>query len=458
MLKTRWLSSATPAILLALVIFASTLSAAEWKEKVLYSFQGGANDGSVPAGGVVFDSKGNLYGATTYGGLTACAIGGECGTVFQLSPPVLKGDPWNETVIYQFRGQGVNDGGVPNGGLIIDAAGNLYGVTAYGGSGDCVVLGLRAGCGTVYELSPPKQKGGTWKETILYSFPTAKQGYVPNGDLVFDSAGNLYGATIFGGGKGTTCDPFYQYCGVVFRLSPPKTEGGTWTEKVLHSFAGGTDGANPNGGLVVDSKGAIYGTTYIGGYNCAHHSNQGCGTAFKLGPPSKKGSAWTETILYRFKGTPDGGAPLAGLAFDTKGNLDGTTLGGGGGNSGEGTVFSLVRSANGSWKERVLYSFQGQDDGAEPRAGVAFDTKGNVYGTASVGGAWGGGTMFELRPSGGSWSFAVLHAFTGNPDGSWPASGLIFDGGGHLYGTTEQSGTGQACGNYGCGTVFEASP
>ena len=158
-------------IALTLAVTAS----AEWKEKVLYSFQGGANDGSFPAGGVVFDSKGNLYGATTYGGLTACAIGG-CGTVFQLSPPVHKGDPWNETVIYQFRGQGVNDGGVPGGGLIIDAAGNLYGVTGYGGSGDCVLLGLRAGCGTVYELSPPRQKGGAWKETILYSFPTAKQG------------------------------------------------------------------------------------------------------------------------------------------------------------------------------------------------------------------------------------------------------------------------------------------
>jgi hypothetical protein len=260
-----WFSSVTPAILLALVIFASTHSAAEWKEKVLYSFQGGANDGSAPAGGVVFDSKGNLYGATTYGGLTACAIGGECGTVFQLSPPVQKGDPWNETVIYQFRGQGVNDGGLPNGGLIIDAAGNLYGITAYGGSGDCVLLGLRAGCGTVYELSPPKEKGGTWKETILYSFPTAKQGYVPSGNLLFDSAGNLYGATIFGGGKGTTCDAFYQYCGAVFKLSPPRTRGGKWTEKVLHAFASGTDGASPIGGLVLDGTGNVYGTTFGGG-------------------------------------------------------------------------------------------------------------------------------------------------------------------------------------------------
>jgi hypothetical protein len=348
-------------LLLVVGLALAVPASAEWKEQVLYSFQGGTNDGSVPAGGVVFDSQGNLYGATTDGGPASCApIGGACGTVYQLSPPAQKGGSWTETLIYQFQGKGSNDASVPNGGLIRDAAGNLYGVTAYGGTGDCILLGVPAGCGAVYKLSPPKQKGGAWTETILYSFPTAKQGYVPNGDLVFDSVGNLYGATIFGGGKGTTCDPFYQYCGAVFKLSPPKTKGGKWTEKVLHAFVGiGTgkqfgDGASPNGGLVLDSKGTIYGTTYIGGCNCPHHSNQGCGIAFELGPPSKRGGAWTETVLYRFTGTPDGGAPLAGLVFDTKGNLYGTTLLGGGGNSGEGTVFSLVRNTNGSWKERVL--------------------------------------------------------------------------------------------------------
>jgi uncharacterized repeat protein (TIGR03803 family) len=149
---------------------------------------------------------------------------------------------------------------------------------------------------------------------------------------------------------------------------------------------------------------------------------------------------------------------VAGLVFDTKGNLYGTTLGGGGGRSGSGTVFKLTRNANGAWAERVLYAFQFGDDGAEPRASVCFGNQGDVYGTASAGGAGGGGTVFDLRPSGGSWSFALLHAFTGNPDGSWPASSLIFDAASNLYGTTEQSGTGQACGNSGCGTVFEVSP
>jgi uncharacterized repeat protein (TIGR03803 family) len=406
---------------------------------------------------VVFDKQGNLYGATTGGG--------PAGTVFQLRPPAHQGDPWTETLIYQFQGEGSKDGSAPSGGPIIDAVGNLYGVTAYGGAGACLLLGAKVGCGTVYEISPPKQKGSAWTRTILYSFPTAKQGYLPTGNLVFDSAGNLYGATAFGGTKGTTCDLFYGgQCGVIFELSPPKQKGGQWTEKVLHEFAGIANGkqsgggASPNGGLVLDSKGTIYGTTYIGGYNCPHNSNQGCGTAFRLTPSTKEGGTWTGTVLYRFKGSPDGGGPQAGLAFDGKGNLHGTTAGGGGG-SGSGTVFTLAPKANGSWRERVLYSFQGKSDGAEPRVGVVFDVRGNLFGTTSVGGAGqtAAGTTFELRESGRSWLFAVLHTFTGNPDGSRSMGQLIFDTTGNLYGTTLLGGAGQAC-QGGCGTVFEVSP
>jgi uncharacterized repeat protein (TIGR03803 family) len=122
---------------------------------------------------------------------------------------------------------------------------------------------------------------------------------------VFDSAGNLYGATVFGGGKGTTCDKFYQYCRAVFELSPPKTKGGKWTQKVLHAFASGTDGANPNGGLVPDSKGAVYGTTFAGG-------SGDWGTVFKLGPPKQKGGARSEEVLHRFTDSKDGAQPGAG--------------------------------------------------------------------------------------------------------------------------------------------------
>jgi len=177
-------------IALAMLTLVSTASA-EWKEQVLYSFQG-VTDGQLPLGGIVFDSKGNLYGATTQGGATNCSPLADCGTVFQLTPPAKKGDSWTETVLYVFKGAKQGDGDEPAGGLLIDSQGNLYGTTAYGGTGDCVLLGVEGGCGTVFELSPPQQKGDPWTETILYSFPTAKRGYLPNGDLVFDSAGNLY--------------------------------------------------------------------------------------------------------------------------------------------------------------------------------------------------------------------------------------------------------------------------
>jgi len=345
--------------------------------------------------------------------------------------------------------------------LLIDSQGNLYGATAYGGTGNCVLLGVPAGCGTVYELSPPRQKGGEWAETILYSFPTSKQGYLPNGDLVFDSAGNLYGATTFGGTKGKTCDVFYGgQCGTAFELSPPKTNGDKWTEKVLHNFAGGSDGAEPNGGLVLDSQGAAYGTTYIGGYDCSHGNGPGCGTVFKLTSPTKKGRSWSETVLHRFKGDPDGGDPAAGLIFDQNGNLYGTTAGGGGSSYPSGTIFQVSHHVNDSWREHVLYSFHDGYDGGYPMASLVFDAEGNLYGTATLGAPVGGGTVFRLRPrTGNSWTLTPLYEFMGTPDGSYPAASLIFNKTATLFGTTQQSGfTGGVCGNHGCGTVFEVSP
>jgi hypothetical protein len=430
-------------------------ASAEWKEKVLHSFQGGANDGSDPAGGVVFDAHGNLYGATTGGGSASCGpIAGECGTVFQVTPPAQKGGSWTETLIYQFQGKGSNDASVPTSGLIRDATGNLYGVTGYGGTGDCVLTGVLAGCGTVYELSPPKQKGGVWTETLLYSFPTAKQGYLPNGSLVFDSAGNLYGATVFGGDRGSTCNIFYGgQCGTVFKLSPPKSKGGKWTEKVLHSFAGISngqqtgDGANPNGGLVLDSKGKLYGTTFIGGYNCPQFQGVGCGTVFELKAPKKAGGAWTEKILHRFTDGNDGAGPNGGLIFDAKGSLYGT--GGAGGTQDSGVVFRFTQTS-GRWIETVLYSFRGTKDESDPK-GLVFDSLGNLYCPS--------GSIVRLKPpkrGEGSWTLSVLYEFQGPPDGSSPLA-LIFGAGGALYGTTLYGGTGQSC-QGGCGTIFEAFP
>jgi uncharacterized repeat protein (TIGR03803 family) len=435
-------------VLLSLAVVCSLVStaSAEWKEKVLYSFQGGTNDGFVPAGGVVFDKQGNLYGATTGGGPSTCApFGSECGTVFQLSPPAQKGGSWTETLIYQFQGKGSNDGSVPNGGLIIDAAGNLYGVTAYGGTGYCLLLGSNAGCGTVYKISPPQQQGGAWTETILYSFATAKEGYLAIGNLVFDGAGNLYGATWFGGDKGTTCDSLYGgQCGVVFELSPPKQHGGKWTEKVLHSFAGGMDGAQPNGGLVLGSKGAVYGTTYEGG-------SGDWGTVYELKPPTRKGSVWAEKQLHVFTTGNAGGLPSAGVIFDSKANLYGTTVG---------TIFRLAppSTKSGRWKETILSTFNNYE-AYDPSGALIFDAGGSLYGTTQSA-ETSFGTVLRLRPpsrKGGAWAFSVLYGFTGSPDGAQPAAELIFDKHGNLYSTTERGGTGQSC-QGGCGTVFEVSP
>jgi hypothetical protein len=446
-------------------VFASAATA-EWKEQVLYSFQGGT-DGAVPAGGVVFDQQGNFYGATGGGGSSSCPSPGQCGTVFQLAPPAKKGGSWTEAVLYVFKGHDNNDGATPEGGLIIDQAGNLYGTTGYGGGGPCVLLGTPVGCGTVYELSPPAKRGDPWTETVLYSFQGAKDGYVPSGDLVFDSAGNLYGATLFGGGYGTTCNPLYQYCGSVFKLSAPKTKGGKWTEKVLHGFKGVAagaqfgDGANPNGGLVLDNKGAIYGATYFGGNNQKGRceggvGGTGCGIVFKLTPPSQKGGKWTETLLHRFDGQ-DGSNSAAGVVFDGNGNLYGTTSGGP--PNGFGLVFELKKPSAKvhSWTETLLHLFSDGNDGAYPMAGLILDSWGNLYGTA-LGGGTHRGVVFRLKPPkrGTFWPLTVLYNLAGPPDGDHPTVGLVFGGVGNLYSTTGWGGTGHSC-QGGCGTVYEVS-
>src|SRR5271166_3741060 len=352
-------------------------------DTVLHVFQGGSSDGKIPAGGVVLDAQGNLYGATSYGGNGgSICFGGSCGTVYQLVPPSTQGGAWTENIIYNFTGKlNNNDGEVPTSGLVIDNAGNLYGVTAYGGTGICLPFG--DGCGTVYELSPPSQPGGSWTKTILYSFQGGNDGQLPNGNLIFDRSGNLYGATEFGGGFGTCDAPFYQNCGTIFELSPPTTKGGAWTEKVLYSFKGGPDGANPVGGLVFDKQGAIYGTKQFGGtvYRagglepaCQGAAGVGCGTVFRLEPPVTGTGVWSETMLHRFQGNPDGVEPVAGLAIDSKGNLYGTTEGGG--TDEGGTVFQLAppKVPRQSWKEVIIHNFAfGSSIGYQPTGPVVLD-------------------------------------------------------------------------------------
>jgi hypothetical protein len=293
---------------------------------------------------------------------------------------------------------------------------------------------------------------------VLYNFQGNKDGQLPIGDLVFDKQGNLYGATQYGGGFGSCNAPFDQHCGTVFELSPPKTKGGKWSEKVLHGFKGGTDGANPNGGLVFDSKGATYGTTSSGGnQGCKSDSGIGCGTAFKLQPPPKKGAVWTEKILHRFTDGDDGAGPNGGLIFDAKGALYGTA--GGGGTGTLGVVFRLALATGGRWSETVLHNFTVDKGRRNPWGPVTFDSSGNLYGTAHAAASDKfGGVVFAMKPAtNGKWSFVVLYNFAGAPDAAYPVSRLIFDVSRNLYSTTQGGGTGQAC-QGGCGTVFELSP
>jgi uncharacterized repeat protein (TIGR03803 family) len=327
-------------------------------------------------------------------------------------------------VLHSFTG-GV-DGSNPWAGLIMDKAGNLYGTTTGVAIGDG---------GKVFRLS---KKGSGWVFTPLYSFRGGNDGAFPEARVIFGPDGSLYGTTSEGGGD--SCSAYG--CGTVFNLRPPAHASpnvlGGWAETVLYRFSGGTDGANPAfGDLIFDNAGSLYGTTLNGGVDW--------GTVFQLTP---SGSGWTKSVLYTFSGGSDGAGPYAGLIFDNAGNLYGTTVVGG--TYGAGTVFQLMPSGSG-WTENVLYSFQGGDDGGLPIAGLIFDQSGNLYGATINGGTGGGGTVFELTSSGGSWTYSLLYSFTGGTQcGPWGT--LVMDRAGNLYGTTQCDGA------YGQGSVFKLTP
>ena len=360
------------------VVFELVNSSGSYTEKVLYSFTGGT-DGAEPLAGLILDKAGNLYGTTQIGG-TTCSVG--CGVVFKLAPPVAPDTTWTETVLYSFTGS--DDGVAPVAGLIMDASGNLYGTTSEGGVSPNHY-------GTVFELV---NSSGSYTEKVLYSFTGGNDGVAPNAGLIMDASGNLYGTTSYGGGS-TACA---VGCGTVFELTPPVAPATTWSETQLYAFTGSSDGAQPQGGVVMDASGNLYGTTAVGGDTSLCGGAQGpgstgCGVVFKVTPSSK-----TETALYAFTyngGPGDGAVPFAGLIIDTSGNLFGTTSGGGASDSG--TVFEAVNSS-GTYTEKILYSFTGGNDGAQPIAGVIADKSGNLFGTAKLGGADGDGTAFAIAP------------------------------------------------------------
>jgi uncharacterized repeat protein (TIGR03803 family) len=319
----------------------------------------------------------------------------------------------------------------PEATLIFDASGNLYGATVYGG---------QYGEGGVYKLTP--NSNGRWTESELYSFTGGSDGALPNSAVIFDASGNLYSVTYEGGE--------YGY-GVVYELTP--NSDGTWTESVLHSFTGGSDGSHPGMGEIFDAAGNLYGTTRDGGA-------YGDGVVFELTPNSN--GTWTETVLHSFSGGKDGATPDFGnLIFDAAGNLYGTTGGWDGGDT-NGTVFELTPNSGGTWTESVLHSFRGGKDGSRAVGALTFDQAGNLYGATYSGGTYGEGTIFKLTPgSNGKWTKDVIHQFRGKTggDGSNPYAGVIFDTAGNLFGTTYDGGIGTC--SYqgpGCGTVFELVP
>jgi uncharacterized repeat protein (TIGR03803 family) len=393
---TRFMPGAL-AIALFLAVALSPLSARAQTFTVLYSFTGGL-DGASPYSQVIFDSAGNLYGTTSAGGSSLwCAIG--CGTIFTINPA---GD---ESVLYSFAGD--LDGESPlYGPMLRDGAGNLYGNTINGG---------RNGGGTVFRLSPANKE-----ITVSLSGVTGPEG--PTGGLATDASGNGYGTTTNGG---TACTPVG--CGTVLKID----RAGKVT--VLHSFQGGaTDGLTPFAGVIRDTAGNLYGTTFNGGPDNA-------GTVFKVDTTGK------ESLLHAFAAT-DGANLFGGLVRDNAGNLYGTTDGGG--PNGAGEVFELDPSG----KLTVLYAFCSQagcTDGYGPFGTIIRDGSGNLYGTTIAGGDTFNGTVYKLDTSG---KLTVLHSFNGTTDGTQILTGLTFDKAGNLYGTASFGGA------FGYGTVYKITP
>lgn len=318
-------------------------------ETVLYAFSGQKNDAVQPAGALVIDGNGNLYGTTESGGAY------NAGAVFELS----RGSRgWTETILHSF-GNGA-DGADPRSGLAIDSSGNLYGTTYYGGiNKSCHYAGSIYSCGTAFELSP---SGNTWNYTVIHNFGAGTDGYFPFSALTFDPAGNLYGECLYGSQYGK---------GVLYEL-----KAGTWGEQLLHPWGNKDDGTFPFAGMIFDSAGNMYGASSGGG------AHGGLGTVFEFTP---SGAGWLEHNLHGFGTALDGQFSDSTLIIDSGNNLYGVTTNGGA--YGYGMVYELNYSATNGYGETILHNFSGGADGAVSTSALVMDSSGNLYGTT-----WYGGT------------------------------------------------------------------
>jgi len=420
------------------MLFAIYMSAQA--ERTLHTFTSN-NDGATPQAGLISDATGNLYGTTVYGGiLNDCSDDGQrgigCGTVFEMTPPSAPGESWKETVLHEFDS---TDGESPSGPLLLDSQGNLYGTTAYAG------LGVQ---GFVFELSPPAKQGGQWAFSNIGTFSQGGQNLEqPTGTLVMDAQGNLYGTAQHGG----------LNCGAVFELSPSH---GSWTMNAIYLFGSGqNDGCYPQSGLIADSAGHLYGTTYGGS-----GATSG-GTVFRLS--RSEDGTWTSETVHVFRGGYDGEVPVGNLLISHRVLYGATQEGGdtGCGGYGCGTVYQITPDG----RHSVIYRFvSGTLNGFWPESGLSSDLVGNLYGTTAEGGDTkclyfgeaGCGTVYELSPpsmQGGKWTETMLYAFTGfNGDGALPMASVLWSSKGILYGTASEGGN-DNCSTFetvGCGTVF----
>ena len=417
------------AIAIVFALAALTQSAQAQTFTVLHTFTG-AQDGANPYTGLIMDRAGNFYGATKFGGI------GDAGVVFKITQ---RGSGWVFTTLHEFAG---SEGRSPIG-LTLGLDGNLYGATTFGGAGGSC---NGVGCGAVFKLSPPatscKSVLCPWLATVLHRFTGGADGGRPYSGVVFDGAGNLYGTTAQGGQQSGVCAE--TGCGVVYELTP---SGGSWTQTVIYTFSGGSDGDSPFAGLIFDTAGNLYGATGYGGTGSV-------GTVFELTP---SGSGWAKATLYDFHGGIDGAYPDGGLILGLPGNLYGTTLVGGAGNGG--TVFQLSTSGGG-WTHTVLYEFT--DGDLYPDASLFMDSAGSLYGTTAGGADTAPyGNVFQLTPSNGTWIYSSLHEFTDGADGAHPYSAVIMDANGDLFGTASDGGSmncasGDDSGT--CGVVWEITP